>query len=169
MNPESYPSYYHNYIEKVPEQVDPQELFEFSLKELFRSLAMCTDEQAEKPYAEGKWSIKDILQHLIDTERIFSFRAIAFARGDENDIQGYDHEAYVRNAQANKRALKSLLEELKQLRASTQFLFGSFTEEMFDRKGKANGQAVSVEQLMYIIVGHEMHHLSVIESKYLFA
>lgn len=168
MNHNFYPVYYHSYISKVPEG-NPMDLFSMSLKELLSSLAMVSDQQANESYAEGKWSIKEILQHLIDTERIFSFRALAFARGDQNEIQGYDHEAYAEKSNANQRTLKSLLEELKELRTSTQTLFQSFSSEMLQQSGIANGQKLKVEQLQYIIIGHEMHHLSIIEQKYLYS
>jgi uncharacterized damage-inducible protein DinB len=162
------PVYYQNYLDLLPNGVPPQELFDYSLKELFKCLVMFTEEQAAEAYAKGKWSVKDIVQHLIDTERIFCYRALVFARGDRNEILGYDHEVYVENAAAGQRSLKSMLEELKRLRQSTKDLFASFDEKMLGRKGKANGTELSVAELRCIIIGHEMHHLKVIESKYLF-
>ena len=169
MKAETFPVYYQNYIELVPQETKVQELFDYSLKELFKSLVMVSEEQANQAYAEGKWSIKDIVQHLIDTERIFCFRALSFARGEQAEIFGYDHNAYVNQAAAKQRSLKGLLEELKQLRVSTKDLFASFDDEMLKRKGKANGHELSVEEIRLIIIGHEMHHLKVIESKYLYA
>lgn len=167
MNSKTYPVYYQSYIDKIPENADPFELLDYSLKELFKSLVMVSEDQSSVGYEEGKWSIKDLVQHLIDTERIFCFRALAFARGDENEIQGYDHDAYVVQANANHRTLKDLLEELKRLRQSTKDLFASFSDEMMKREGVANGQKLSVEQFLYIIIGHEMHHLKIIDTKYL--
>lgn len=166
METQSFPVYYHSYIEKVPEG-ELIELFDFSLKESLRSLVMIDDEKGNYAFAEGKWTIKDILQHLIDTERIFCYRALAFARGDQTNIPGYDHNAYVESAQANQRSMKSLLEELKRLRASTIDLFSNLSEDQMKLKGTANGQELSVKQLAYVIIGHEMHHLSVINQKYL--
>ncbi|MEX2380197.1 MAG: DinB family protein [Vicingaceae bacterium] len=165
MNTENFPEYYKDYVALVPE-ADPQELFDYSLKELLSALMMITEDEASKPYAPGKWSIKDILQHLIDTERIFAYRALSFARGEEKELPGYDHDAYANRAMANYRSLKSLLEELKRLRLSTKDLFTSFSDEMKMKAGTANGQVISVEQLQYIIVGHELHHLKVINEKY---
>lgn len=161
--------YYQNYIELVPKGNDPQALFDYSLKELFKSLVMVTEDRASKGYEKGKWSIKDIVQHLIDTERIFGFRALSFARGEKTEIFGYDHEAYVNTAMANYRSLKSLMEELKRLRETTKDLFASFSDQALQQKGMANGHELSVQQLRLIIIGHELHHLKVIESKYLFA
>lgn len=167
MKVETFPVYYQNYIALVPEQEDPQFLLDYSLKELFKSLAMVNEEKANYAYAEGKWSIKDVVQHMLDTERIFCFRALAFARGEKLEIPGYDHDAYVLQANAKQRTLKSLLEELKRIRESTKDLFASFDEDMLKQKGKANGKELSVEQLRLIIIGHEMHHCNVLESKYL--
>lgn len=167
MNTEHYPEYYKNYVQNVPEG-HPLDLLDYSLKELLSALMMITEDEASKGYAPGKWSIKDILQHLIDTERIFTYRALAFARGEGQALPGYDHDSYANNAMANYRSLKLLLEELKRLRVCTKDLFASFSEEMLQRKGVANGQTVSVEQLQYIIVGHELHHLKVINDKYEF-
>lgn len=169
MNNPTPPVYYQNYIELVPKGNDPQALFDYALKELFKSLVMVTEDKASKGYAEGKWSIKDIVQHLIDTERIFGFRALSFARGEKTKIFGYDHNQYVDAAMANYRSLKSLMEELKRLRETTKDLFASFSEQALQQKGVANGHELSVEQLRLIIIGHELHHLKVIESKYLFA
>lgn len=165
MNATNYPEYYQNYVALVPE-ADPQELFDYSLKELLAALMMITEEEASKGYAPGKWSIKDIIQHLIDTERVYTYRALSFARGEEQALPGYDHEAYALKGMANYRSLKSLLEELKRLRLTTKDLFASFSEEMKSRGGTANGMQLTVEQLQYILVGHELHHLKVIDEKY---
>jgi uncharacterized damage-inducible protein DinB len=165
MNTENYPEFYKDYVSLVPE-ADPQELFDYSLKELLSALMMITEEEASQGYAPGKWSIKDILQHLIDTERIFSYRALSFARGEEAALPGYEHDAYANRAMANYRSLKSLLEELKRLRLCTKDLFASFSKEMKMKAGRTNGQVLSVDQLQYIIVGHELHHLKVIHEKY---
>lgn len=168
MDAKTYPIYYQPYIDKVPNG-DPILLLEAGVKETLKTFAMISEEKGNWAYAEGKWSLKDILQHLIDTERIFNYRALAFARGEATKIQGYDHDAYAKMANANHRRLKDLLEELKRLRASTIDLFKSFNEEMMARCGNANGQEIKVEQLMYIIIGHEMHHLDVIHKRYLSA
>lgn len=166
MDVKNYPVYYQAYIEKVP-QGDPLLLLEAGVKESLRTLAMVSEEKANWAYAEGKWSIKDIIQHIIDTERILSFRALSFARGESSKINGYDHNSYVDEASANQRSLKDLLEELKRLRASTIDLFTSFTPEMLARKGNANGIDFIAEQFLYIILGHEIHHMDVIQQRYL--
>lgn len=166
MNPENYPAYFHPYIEKIPEG-DPLELLELGIKETIRTLAMVSEEQANQSYEEGKWSIKDLLQHLIDTERIFSYRALAISRGEFIKLPGYDHNVYAKEANANNRSLKGLLEEFKQLRASTIQLFSSFSDQMMQHEGNANDIKIKVEQIQYILIGHELHHVWVLNQKYL--
>ncbi|MBL4709414.1 MAG: DinB family protein [Flavobacteriales bacterium] len=167
MNSEKFPAYYRTYIDRIPEERNSFDLLAIGLKETIKSLAMVSEDKAGEAYAEGKWSIKEVLQHMIDTERIFAFRALAFARGEKNEILGYDHNTYAENSKANLRSLKSLLEELNNLRGVTIDLFRSFTSDMLQKEGNANGQNMSVEQIQYIIIGHELHHLRVIEQKYL--
>lgn len=166
MDAQHYPVYYHSYIERVPEG-ELVELLDFSLAESLKTLVMIPESKGDYRYESDKWSIKDIIQHLIDTERIFNFRALAFARGDKNEIAGYDHDAYVERANADHKTMKSLLEEYRRLRASTIDLFKSFDEDLLELTGKANGQNLSVEQIGYVIIGHEMHHVGVIEDRYL--
>tara|TARA_R110000868_G_scaffold344212_2_gene605211 strand:+ start:305 stop:808 length:504 start_codon:yes stop_codon:yes gene_type:complete len=166
MNTIDFPEAYHDYIEKLPKgKLIP--LMELSLKELIGSLAMVSEDQSNLAYEPGKWSIKDVLQHLIDTERIFCFRALSFARGDQNEIKGYDHDAYANEAIANERSLKSLLEEMKQLRLTSIQLFNSFSPEIMQRNGTANGNQLTVNQIGYIILGHLYHHLYILDTKYL--
>lgn len=165
MNSQTYPVYYQGYIDKVPEE-KLLEILQLTLSESLKSLVMISEEKGNYAYESGKWTIKDVLQHLIDTERIFCYRALAFARGESNDIPGYDHNAYVENANVGNRSMKSLLEEMKRLRSSTIDLFSTFNKETLERKGKANGQELSVEQIGHIIIGHEMHHIRIIEERY---
>lgn len=167
MNTANFPSYFHPYIEKIPEGRDPFELLQLNIKETLKTLVMVSDEQANGAYAEGKWSIKEIVQHLIDTERIFGFRALAFARGEQVKIPGYDHEVYAANSDANKRTLKSLLEEFKAVRTTTLLQFQNFTEEMLGRVGNANGLEMTAGKILYILIGHELHHMSIVQQRYL--
>lgn len=167
MDATAYPPFYRAYIEKIPEETPPLHLLQSSLAETMRTLAMVSDDKANEAYAEGKWSIKEIVQHLIDTERILSFRALAFARGEKQQLPGFDHDFYVAHSHANKRSLKSLLEELKHLRTATIDLFSTLDDSTIQLEGTANGVVLSPEKLLYIIIGHEMHHMSIINERYL--
>jgi uncharacterized damage-inducible protein DinB len=166
MNYEEYPGFYQTYIKRVP-QGDPLALLERGKKEVLLTLAMVSEGKASEAYAPGKWTIKDLLQHLIDTERIFSFRALAIARGEKQSLLGYDENAYAEAASANDRKLKELLEEYKRLRESSVDLFKSFNQSMLQQRGRANEQEISVEQILNILIGHELHHLAILNERYL--
>ena len=118
-------------------------------------------------YAEGKWSVKEIICHIIDGERVFQYRAMRFARNDQTDLPGYDHDSYVKNSNAEGRSIESILEEYRLVRQSTITLFKSFTDEMLDRKGTANNSHITVLGIGFVTVGHEIHHLNVLKERYL--
>lgn len=166
MDIQSFPVYYQGYIELVPKG-DPLSLLQEVQKESIKSLAMITEQKANAAYAPRKWSIKDILQHIMDTERIFSYRALSFARGESMSLPGYDHDSYAKNASANERSFKDLLEEWKILRASTVALFKSFDATAMVKKGIANEKELSVQQILMVLIGHELHHIKIIEERYL--
>jgi uncharacterized damage-inducible protein DinB len=136
-------------------------------EELYNLLGNLSDERAEKAYAPGKWTIKDLLQHLLDSEWIFAYRALRFARMDSTDLPGFDHDAYVEPARANQRKMTDLLADQRNLRQATTALFSSFSEEALLRNGTANGNYVSVRALAWIIAGHQLHHLKIIKDRYL--
>ena len=118
-------------------------------------------------YAEGKWTIKEIIGHLIDAERIFAYRMLRFARKDATDLPGFDENEYVPASEANERSIHGLLEEFTTVRAGTFSLWRSLTNEMLQRSGTVNGNRLSVRALAYITCGHEIHHLAVIKERYL--
>ncbi len=122
---------------------------------------------ADHRYAPGKWSIKEVFQHLIDTERIFCYRALRFSRRDPTELPGYDENSYIDNASTDRREFHHLLEEHEVVRSGTTALFRSFSEEMLLRRGIANGNAISVRAIGWTIAGHAMHHLDVIDQRYL--
>ena len=118
-------------------------------------------------YETGKWTPKDILQHLIDTERVFSYRALRFARFDEIALPGYEENNYAAHANANSRSIDDLLNEYKLVRLATIALFKSFDENMLKNIGTASNANNSVRSIGYTIVGHEIHHINVIQERYL--
>ena len=118
-------------------------------------------------YAEGKWTIKQIAGHVLDTERIMAFRALAFSRGDRQPIPGFNEESYVNKAGFNQRKIKNLISEFKKTRDSNIALINSFTPQMIDRKGSANDLVISVRALIYILAGHVQHHMNIINERYL--
>ena len=116
---------------------------------------------------EGKWSIKEILQHVIDAERVFAYRSLTFARKDNNTLPSFDEKDYAANSNGNNRAWHELVEEFKALRKSTELLFNSFTKENLNAIGKASDYTITVLALGYIIVGHVAHHINIIRERYL--
>lgn len=118
-------------------------------------------------YAEGKWTIKEILAHLIDDERIYAYRALRFARNDQTELPGFEQDAYAVESGANERSLDELLEEIAAVRKSTIALFNSFDDRVLTRHGVASGNVMSVRAIAYHIAGHELRHLNMIKERYL--
>ncbi len=125
---------------------------------------------AEKPayrYAAGKWTIKEILVHISDDERIYAYRALRFARNDKTELPGFEQDDYARYSGANARSLDDILEELTTVRNATISLFNSFDNEALTRAGVANGNIMSVRAAAYHLAGHELHHINIIKERYL--
>jgi len=118
-------------------------------------------------YAEGKWTIKELIQHIIDTERVFSYRALCFGRNDNTSLPGFDQDVFVENDNANDRNYYDLLNEMEVLRKSSIQLFKSFSDEALLRVGVASNNKMSVRALGYLFSGHQMHHLNIIKERYL--
>ena len=156
-----------NYINQVPVGADPREVLRTTGQEVHVVFTNLSEAQAEKAYAPGKWTLKEMLLHQIDSERVFAYRAMRFARGDSQDLPGFDQDEYVNHSGANARTVASLLAEYDATRASTLALFNSFTEEQLDRRGSANGGPATVRALLFIVPGHELHHLNIIRERYL--
>lgn len=118
-------------------------------------------------YANGKWTVKEVIQHIIDTERVFCYRAVSFARGDEQELPGFDQDIFVENSFAQKRDYYQLLNEMQTLRESTAQLFLWFSKEALLNIGTANGSKMSVRAIGYLLCGHQMHHMKVLQERYL--
>jgi len=164
--PGAYLPFYQTYLDLVPAGEDPLTLLGAQATELSAALAPLTEAQALLRYAPGKWTPKEVLLHLIDAERIFTYRALRFARADAQDLPGYDQDAFVANSEANHRSLSDLLAEYTAVRAATRALFSNLSAEQLDRAGRANGGPATVRAWLYIIVGHERHHLNLFSERY---
>jgi hypothetical protein len=168
MKPDStaHSAYFSRYIDLV-EHTDLMTAFD-NLKEEGHSFWLdITEEEGDFRYAEEKWSIKEVLQHIIDTERIFSYRALAIARGDTTSLPGYDENSYAANCESDSRPMEELIEELFTVRNATVLLFNGLTDEALNRVGTANGAALSALAAGFIMIGHEIHHRNVVREKYL--
>ena len=160
------PEWFHGYINAVKENDLTEALRNQTalFNTFFESLPV---EKREFSYAEGKWSIKEIIQHIIDGERVFTYRALRFARKDETPLPGFDENTYADNAKTDKRKWEDMLEEFNALRRSTEILFNSFDEDQLNATGLASGNPVSVLAIGFIVAGHVNHHISVIKERYL--
>ncbi len=163
-----YDPYYSAYIEHVQGKQVLQTL-QLQLEEMEELLAGLTDDQALYRYAEGKWSLKEVVGHLMDCERVFAYRALSIARGEEQSLPGFEQDAYVTAAGFDQRSLDSLRTEYRSIRHATLTLFDSLDEAAWLRSGIANQVSVSVRALAYIIAGHEAHHFAVVRERYLTA
>ena len=161
-----YNPYYKHYISALG-NVDLFEILNISSEELLELIKDLSEEKLVFRYEEGKWTIKELLQHLIDTERIMSYRALRFSRNDATELQGFDENWYVENSNGNDRNSNDLVEEFTCTRRASISLFKSFTDEMMLLSGTANGSDMTVRALGFIIAGHQMHHLKIIKERYL--
>jgi uncharacterized damage-inducible protein DinB len=163
-----YAPYYAQYIESVEKNgktiIDNLELSQNVFNKTFDNLSVDKQNYA---YAEGKWTVKELIQHIIDTERIFCYRALCFARKDKTSLPGFDQDVFVDNGNANQLNYKDLLDEMKTLRKSTIQLYKSFSEEALLRMGIGSGNKMSVRALGYLFSGHQLHHLNIVKERYL--
>ncbi len=143
------------------------EELEISLHDFIRFVQNIPMDKFDYRYAEGKWTIKEIIQHIIDSERVFSYRALRISRNDKTPLPGFDENNYVDNTNANKRGLQELLTELSAVRHATLLLFKSFSDEQLARMGIASENEISVRAIGFIIIGHQKHHQKVFEERYL--
>lgn len=118
-------------------------------------------------YSEGKWTVKEVVGHLMDAERVFAYRAVCIARGEKKPLPGYDQDEYVKTGNFNKRQLFDLNYEFRLLRESNILLFKGFDEYMMNQRGTANDKEVTVRALLFIIAGHEKHHMKILKERYL--
>jgi uncharacterized damage-inducible protein DinB len=161
-----YSAFYSPYINALG-NVDLIEELEICLHDLIKFVQNIPMDKFDFRYAEGKWTIKDIIQHLIDAERVFSYRALRISRNDKTPLPGFNENDYVDNTNANARSIQGLLTEFSALRQSTLLLFKSFSEEQLKRMGIASNADVSVRAIGFIIIGHQKHHQKVFQERYL--
>ena len=162
-----YAPYSGAYLALVDSTYTLVEELEVSVHSFIRYVQNVPMDKHDYRYAPGKWTLKDIIQHLIDTERIFAYRALRFSRGDSTELPGFDENTYADTAHASKRHLKDLLTEFSTVRHSTMQLFSSFSEEDLIRNGVASNHVVTVRALGFIIIGHQNHHMKVFTERYL--
>lgn len=160
-----YPSYYETYLDKIP-QADYSELILSQLIEIRNLFASKPLGWESIAYAQGKWTPKEVLGHMIDTERIMTFRALCFARGEKQSLPGFDENEYVQSADFSKIALEDLLEDFEAQRKALLTLVKTLSENVLDVQGQANGKPIIPRALLWIIAGHFIHHVQVLNDRY---
>ena len=162
----NYAVYFQRYIDLVPEQ-DLLLALDNQLPVIRDFLAVITEEKSAYAYAENKWTLKELLQHMIDTERIFNYRALCIARKETASLPGFEENDYAANSNANSRTWQSLVNEFNVVRESSTILFKSFSAEALHNSGTSNNNKITVDALGFIMLGHFYHHKKVMEERYL--
>jgi hypothetical protein len=163
---EEYGPYFHQYISLVPEE-KVSDILTQSLEHTVEIFSAVSEQKGLHRYASGKWSLKEVLAHIIDTERIMSYRLLRIARGDKTPLAGFDQDEYIKGASFDSIPIVQLIEEYTNVRRATLSLLKGLSEEAWSRRGTANNNELSARALAYIIAGHELHHLNVIQDRYL--
>jgi hypothetical protein len=159
-------SFYHNYIQQVP-QDNLMNALDVLSADFLNTMETIPASKHEYAYAAGKWTLKEVFQHIIDTERILSYRALCIARGETQSLPGFDENTYAANSKALNRNWEDMVAEFKALRSASKFLFGSFDEQQMEKNGIANNNPTYVLALGFVVAGHCQHHLAIIKDRYL--
>ena len=164
-NPDEYSEYAGRYVNLVGDG-PVLDILERQKEESYTLFTSLSTEKALRTYAEGKWTIKQVVGHMADTERVFAYRALVFSR-ESITLPGFDQDVYMEQATFNSRPLEDLANELKTVRESSRYLFRSLTEQQSTQKGIASGSPFSVRAYAYMIAGHELHHMNILRERYL--
>ncbi|MFM7017280.1 DinB family protein [Flavobacterium sp.] len=167
VNPNEYGTYQYNYIKLVSDEYTLVEELEISLHRFIKFVQDIPMDKFDYSYTEGKWTIKDIIQHIIDAERVFAYRALRFARNDSTELPGYEEDDFAKYANGSRRSIMELLNEMSAVRYATLSLFKSFDAEQLSRIGIASNNPMSVRAAGFFIIGHQNHHQQVFSERYL--
>lgn len=165
-SPDEYPEYCASYISRVPSG-NILEVLASQLQDTTALLGGLSEATGNRRYAPGKWSLKEVIGHLCDVERVFQVRALAFARCDPASLPGIDQDLYVANGEFDARSLESMVDEFRAVRQAGLTLFRTFGPSVWGRRGCANDVSFSTRAVPYILAGHELHHRQVLETRYL--
>ena len=162
-----YVPYANMYIELADESKSILDQLEENQQTTIKLIQSFSEEQLSTPCADGEWTIKEILTHIMDNERVFAYRALRFARNDFISLPGYEQDEYIAQVKVNHRPFETFLKEYKAIRQATITLFENMPEEVYTRQGVVSGNPLSVRAAAWIIVGHELHHIQSIRENYL--
>lgn len=162
---DEYGDFHAGYIAAVPDG-DIRETLDASSREIERFYSAIRESLGSHAYAPGKWTVREVVGHIADSERVFAYRALRFGRGDTTALPGFDQEIFVPNSNVATRAWSEILADLLAVRAASQHLFRSFTAREWERRGTASGVEVTVRTIAWVLVGHELHHRSILRERY---
>jgi hypothetical protein len=165
LNLDTIPPFYKNYVKQIDE-TDVLQALRVSGNRMQELVYQVPADKVDFKYGEDKWTVRELLCHMIDGERVFAYRALRFARNDKTPLSGFEEKDYAPQANAGGRSLQAIADEMRHLRISTIDLFSGFTGEMMMRKGVANASEMSVVALGFIIAGHEAHHRKILQERY---
>lgn len=158
---------YHKSVIGLVKEGNLPKTMEANEKKLEKLLKGLSSKKLAYRYAKNKWSIPEVLMHLIDTERVLTYRILTISRGDRTPLPGFDQDIFIQGIDVNKLDFKKLLKEYKAVRKSTLHLLKNLTQEMYLRKGIANNTETNVQKIAYFLAGHEVHHINILKEKYL--
>ncbi|HLA95171.1 MAG TPA: DinB family protein [Pyrinomonadaceae bacterium] len=161
-----YAPYYEKYVSLVTEE-DVVAVLSQQSREVSDLFASIDEARGTYAYAEGKWTIKELFIHLLDSERVFAYRALRIARGDKTPMEGFEQDDYIETSHANERTLANLIEEFEAIRRSNVILFSTFDQQDWQRAGTASNAEVSTRALASIMAGHVRHHIAILKDRYL--
>lgn len=164
--PSEYAEYYGAYVERVPDG-DIVDVLRDQMEETVRFLGGLPPDKENYRYAPGKWTVKEVVRHVVDMEWVFTNRALCFARGDQTPLPGVEQDDFVAGSDFSALPLRDIVEEFRHLRAANTLLFGSWDEGVLARSGTASGCRFTVRSIPYILAGHELHHMTVLRERYL--
>ena len=164
--PGTYPAFIEGYLNFVNADTVAEAIEKYPqvINDFFKNIS---SDKISYRYAEGKWNIKEILQHVIDAERIFAYRALRIARHDKTPLPGFDEKSYAASVNAEERSWESLINEFIAVRKSTDLLLQSFTEDQFEQSGTTNDELNTVKALSFLVYGHILHHINILQKRYL--
>ena len=162
----NYPVYFQKYVAQVPED-DLLTAFSNQRPVIRQLLSTISEEKSNYAYDTGKWTLKELLQHIIDTERIFNYRALCFSRKESASLPGFDENDYAAGSNANARKWQDMVDEFEALRNSTEWLYRSFSADMINLSGVSNNNPATVNSMGFITLGHVYHHKKIIEERYI--
>ncbi|MBB4077429.1 hypothetical protein GGR28_000030 [Lewinella aquimaris] len=166
LSPTEYGTFYSNYIELVPADITLRTALDDSAAVLTEYLTNLPEEKVNHAYASGKWTVKEALQHIIDTERIFAYRALCLGRHDETPLPSFEHKQYAVWADVTRREFERMIEEFRTVRKSTISLFNGFSESDLQFTGSVGGGPMSCRAMGFIISGHTYHHMEIFRDRY---